>query len=402
VTQDEHRRQMRQQTWHRIDELSDELWDLAVRIHGHPELAFQEHQAVQWLTEALEEHGFVVEKGVGGLPTAFRAVHPEQSAGPTVALLAEYDALPEIGHACGHNLIAAIALGAAFGLAPLKASLPGRLTVLGTPAEEDGAGKALLIEAGAFRDVDVAMMVHPGGRTSADCHTLAISAVKVAFHGKAAHASTHPEQGINALDAVIQTFNALNALRQHIRDGARVHGIITDGGTKPNIVPEYAAARFYVRGEDDAYRDELVEKLRHCAEGAALATGARLSFEREKGDYRAMRSNAALADAWRGYVESLGFPMAGKRKGGVGSTDMGNVSWVVPAIHPGIRIAEGVAGHTREFAVAACCEEARAPMLAAAKAIAAVSIDMWTDAELYAKVRKEFEDSALGALPEAA
>jgi len=350
--------ELKRSVWERIDELAEELWGLALKIHGNPELGFKEHKAAGWLTEALRNGDFEVELPYGGLETAFRAEHPAKNEGPAIAILAEYDALPELGHACGHNLIATIAVGAALGLAPFKGELPGRLLVLGTPAEEGGAGKILLIQAGAFRDVDLAMMVHPSDQTLVDRGSLAITEVEIEFQGKATHASSEPEKGINALDAVIQTFNALNALRQHIKDGARIHGIITDGGRKPNIVPEHAAALFYVRAADNAYRDELVEKLRKCAQGAALATGAKLTFKKVGHGYKAMRPNHRLAQAFRRHIESLGYPVE-EPKGGLGSTDMGDVSWEVPAIHPYIRITEGeVPGHSREFSQAAKSERA--------------------------------------------
>ena len=381
---------MKEQVWQRIDSLSQDLWDLALRIHAHPELGFEEHQAAAWLTEALENGGFRVERGVGGLPTAFRAVHPAEKPGPRIAILAEYDALPELGHACGHNLIAAIAVGAALGLAPFKKGLPGTLLVIGTPAEEGGGGKIKLIQAGIFRNVDAALMVHPSDQTVVDRGSLAITEVKIEFHGKAAHASSEPEKGINALDAVIQTFVALNALRQHIKDGSRIHGIITHGGVKPNIVPEYAAALFYVRSADNAYRDELVEKLRKCAEGAALATGARLTFTKVGHEYKAIRPNKTMAQIFAKYLTELGYPPE-EPKGWMGSTDMGDVSWEVPAIHPYIRIGPGeIPGHSREFAEAAKSEGAKKAMIAAAKAVAATCLALWTDPELFRKVQEEF------------
>lgn len=381
---------MNAKVWRRVDELSPQLWDLALRIHAHPELGYEEHQAAAWLSESLAAAGFQVERGVGDVPTAFRAVHPAVRPGPRIALLAEYDALPEIGHACGHNLIAGIAVGAALGLAGFKNGLPGTLVVLGTPAEEGGGGKLRLIEAGLFRDVDTAMMVHPADQTLVDRGSLAITEVEIGFHGVSAHASSEPDKGVNALDAVIQTFIGLNALRQHIRDGARVHGIITHGGLKPNIVPEYAAARFYVRAADNGYRDELVDKLRRCAEGAAAASGARLEFRLVGHAYKAIRPNKALGDRFAHHIEALGYPVE-EPKGGLGSTDMGDVSWEVPAIHPYIRIGEGtVPGHSRAFCDAARAEPARSAMVASAKALAAVCLDLWTDVALVDRVREEF------------
>jgi amidohydrolase len=276
---------------------------------------------------------------VANLPTAFVARHPAAGEGPVIAIVAEYDALPEIGHACGHNLIAMIAIGAALALARYKAQLPGRLIVLGGPAEEGGGGKQFLVDAGYLKGVDAAMMVHPSSYTVVERGALARAEIDISFEGKPAHASSHPDKGINALDAVIQTFNGINALRQHIRDGARIHGIITNGGLKPNIVPEKAAALFYVRDEDNAYCTELVEKLHRCAQGAALATGATLTFQKIGVDYMTMNTNTAIAQAFARHIESLGYPIE-KPEPGLGSTDMGNISWVVPAIHAYIRILE--------------------------------------------------------------
>ncbi|MFO8034570.1 MAG: M20 family metallopeptidase [Candidatus Bipolaricaulota bacterium] len=368
---------MKERVWQRIDELADELWELALRIHAHPELGYEEERAVGWIAEMLEAGGFRVEKGAGGISTALRAEHPAQEEGARVAVLAEYDALPGLGHACGHNLIAASAVGAALGLAPFKGELPGKLVVLGTPAEEGGGGKIRMIEAGLFEGLDAAFMVHPASATLVDRGSLAITEVELVFHGRAAHASSQPEKGINALDAVIQTFVGINALRQHIADGARIHGIITDGGQKPNIVPERAAARFYVRARENDYRDELVDKLRRCAEGAATATGASLSFRKVGHEYKAIRPDHKLVEAFRKQLAELAIP-EDKPAGGLGSTDMGDVSWVVPAIHPYIRITEeDTPGHSREFADAACSEGARRGMLVAAKAMAGVVLDLW-------------------------
>jgi amidohydrolase len=382
--------ELRDRVWRRIDQLEERLWDLALRIHRHPEVAFAEEKAAGWLAEFLEAEGFSVERGVAGLPTAFRAVHPAEGDGPALAILAEYDALPELGHACGHNLIAAIAVGAAAGLAPWKPDLAGRLVVLGTPAEEGGGGKVILIREGLFRDIDAAMMVHPGCHTYLRHGSLAISEVVASFRGRAAHASTDPEEGINALDAVIQTFNSINALRQHIRDGARIHGIITDGGQKPNIVPEHAAARFYVRAAQSEYRDELLAKLERCARGAALATGAELSFRKTSHEYKSMRINEPMASAFGRHIEGLGYPVE-ESGGGMGSTDMGDVSWQVPAIHPLVRITEQeIPLHSRQFAQAARSEGARRAIIAAAKAVAATCLDLWLDPDLYTRVKEEF------------
>ncbi len=391
---------LRDQVWQTIDGMADSLWDMSLKIHAHPELGFEEHQAAAWLADALEQDGFQVERGVANLPTAFVGTHPAQAAGPAVAIVAEYDALPEIGHACGHNLIAMIAVGAALALAKCKKDLPGTLVLLGGPAEEGGGGKEYLVKAGYLKGIDAAMMVHPSSYTVVERGALARSEIEISFKGKPAHASSHPDKGINALDAVIQTFNGINALRQHIRDGARIHGIITDGGLKPNIVPETAAALFYVRDLDNAYCDELVEKLRHCAEGAALATGATLTFEKVGVDYKTMNTNKVIAGAFTRHIEELGYPIETPEPG-LGSTDMGNISWEVPAIHAYIRILEQgrgvVPGHSREFAAASCAPAAREAMIAAAKAVAATCLDLLTDTALAQAAKDEFEASVRGA-----
>lgn len=384
---------LRDKVWEHIDELNDRLWETALKIHENPELGFEEYQAAAWMTEILEQGGFSVERGVAGLPTAFRAVHPASSPGPTIAILCEYDALPQIGHACGHNLMAMIGVGAGLGLAPFKSELPGRLLVIGTPAEEAGGGKGIMVRAGVFADVDAAMITHPGARTLFCRGSLAVQTVKMSFHGKAAHASSRPEEGINALDAAIQTFNGLNALRQHIRDGARVHGIITHGGERPNIVPEYAAAEFYVRAAQNDYCEELVEKLKNCARGGALAAGAEVKFDLTGHMYKALNQNRTMAEVWGKYATELGYPNE-EYEGGLGSTDMGDVSWEVPGIHPSIRISDHpVAGHSRDFAEASRSELARKGMIAAAKAEAALAIDLFQDPALMERVKAEFAAS---------
>ncbi len=375
-----------------IDANKTRLLAVSQEIYEHPELKFEETRASRLLAEELRKDGFSVEVGVAGLETAILATHPDVSDGPTVAILGEYDALPEIGHACGHNLIAASALGSCLALGDIKTDLPGKLVFIGAPAEEGGGGKVIMIEAGLFAEIDAAMMFHPSTHTVADRGSLAITEVKIEFTGKPAHASASPEKGINALDAVIQTFNGLNALRQHIKDGARIHGIITDGGAKPNIVPEHAAASFYVRAPENDYRDELLEKLRHCAEGAAVATEATLTFETVGHAYEAMKSNKAMAEAFTKNLETLGEPLnPPPPDAGLGSTDMGDVSQAVPAIHAYIQIAdEKVAGHSREFAQAANSERGQEVLLTAAKALAMTVVDLFTDPDLMRRVKEGF------------
>ena len=319
-----------------VDSRRNMLIAVADEIHSKPELAFEEIEAVRIRVEKLESAGFQVKHGIAGMKTAIQAIHPEVSEGPTIAILAEYDALPEIGHACGHNLIAAAALGASLAVGSIKEDIPGKLVFMGTPAEEDIGGKIAMIEAGLFDNVQAAMMFHPSaGYTMVGRKGLALTEVKIEFHGKAAHASASPDKGINALDAVIQTFNGINALREHIKSSARIHGIISHGGTKPNIVPDFAAAAFYVRAETDSYCEELLTKLENCAKGAALATGARLEFKRIEPSYRARLMNNTLGSLFTDNLAIIGEPLKPLPEGsGAGSSDIGNVSQVVPAIHP--------------------------------------------------------------------
>ncbi|TET11482.1 MAG: M20 family peptidase, partial [Candidatus Thorarchaeota archaeon] len=311
-----------------IDKISNQLIEISDEIHRNPELALKEVIAAKLLADELKKAGFEVEHGVAGMDTAIVAVHPEQSKGPTIAILAEYDALPEIGHACGHNLIGAAALGASLALGSMKKDMPGKLVFMGTPAEEDIGGKITMVEAGLFKDIDAAMMFHPSaGYTMTGRKGLALTEVKIEFYGKASHASGSPEKGINALDAVIQTFNGINALRQHIKSDARIHGVITHGGVKPNIVPEFASADFYVRALTDEYRDELVKKLESCAEGAASATGATLKYEVGSPSYQSRLMNETMGDAFEKNLFALGEPIVPLPEGsGAGSSDIGNVS----------------------------------------------------------------------------
>ena len=375
-----------------VDKIADQLIAVSRDIYEHPELKFEEFRASKLLAEKLQEAGFDTRLGVAGLKTAIQADHPAVSDGPTVAIISEYDALPGIGHACGHNLIAAAGLGAALAIGALKSDLPGKLVFFGTPGEEGGGGKVLMVDAGLFNGVDAAMMFHPSSHTVVDRKSLAITEVMIEFTGKASHAAGSPEKGINALDAVIQTFNGINALRQHIKDGARIHGIITDGGAKPNIVPEHAAANFYVRALENDYRDELLEKLQHCAEGAALATGATLDFNIVGHSYKAMKPNRAIGDAFVKNLEQLGEPLnPPPADAGMGSTDMGDVSQAVPSIHAYIQICdENVAGHSREFAQASISQRGLDVMLIAAKAMAMTAIDILTNPELARKMWEEF------------
>ena len=377
-----------------VDRLADDLERLSHQIHDHPELAFKEERAHGWLTDFLAKHGATVERGVGGLPTAFRATIAGTGTGPTIAILAEYDALPGIGHACGHNVIATAGVGAGAALATALGTLPfpGRVQVIGTPAEEGGAGKVRLMEAGVFEDVDAAMMVHGRCGTQVWRPTLGIIKVKVEYSGQAAHASSWPWRGVNALNAVIALFNALDAMRQQIRPDARVHGVITKGGEQANIIPEYTSAEFYLRGATVAYCRELLRRFTAAAEGAARATGCRVTVTPDPTVHEPMRANASMADLFRRNLASIDFPEdPDDGQAGYGSTDCGNVSQRLPTIHPYIRISpDGVPGHSREFAEWARSPLARSGMLAGAKALALTALDLLAAPEALARAREDF------------
>jgi len=383
-----------------VDRLAEELWALALRIHGSPELAFKEEKAAAWLTEFLEQRGCRVERGVGGLPTAFRAEVRGAGPGPTLAIMAEYDALPQIGHACGHNIIATSGVGAGAALAAAAAraaGLPfaGRVVVIGTPAEEGGAGKVRLMEAGVFRDVDAAMMIHPRCGTQLWRPALGLTKCKVEYFGKAAHASSWPWRGVNALNGVIGLFNAMDAMRQQIRPDARIHGIITVGGQQANIIPEYTAAEFYLRSLDRTYLQELRRRFEAAAEGAATATGCRVQVTFDPTIHDPLKPNFTMLDLFGKNLDRIGFPVdPDDAEAGYGSTDAGNVSQALPTIHPYVRISpDGVPGHSREFAEAAASPVARAGMVAAAKALAMTALDLLVHPEAVRAAKEEFARS---------
>ncbi len=366
-----------------------QLIQLSLNIHDNPELGLKEEKASTWLTSYLEDSGFRVERGIAGLATAFRATYGQGS--PGIALLAEYDALPRIGHGCGHNIIAASAVGAAVASKSIIDQLGGSVVVLGTPGEESLGGKIDMVEAGAFKDIDVAMMVHPNTRNMVTIQALACSTLEVEFFGEPAHAAAQPHKGINALEAMILAFTSINSLRQHIRGEARIHGVITDGGEAPNIVPAHSAAVFLIRAPDDDYLDELKDKVLNCFIGASVASGARLEYKWRDRTYAPMKNNATLAQLFSQNLESLGrYVGAFDPRFGFGSTDMGNVSQLLPSIHPTIAIASSeVLIHTQEFATAAGSEAGHEGLMDAAKAMAMTVADILQPGMLD-KIKREF------------
>jgi len=376
-----------------IDAQCHQLSELSLKIHANPELGFHEVKATAWLTRYLEESGFSIERGICELPTAFRASYGQGK--PTIAILAEYDALPGLGHACGHNLIGTCAVGAAVASKLAINQFGGSILVIGTPAEEGGGGKIIMADRGVFNNVDMAMMVHPGGDNTATTRALALQSLEVEFFGKAAHAAAQPEEGINALEAMLNSFAAINSLRQHIKSTARIHGIITDGGQAANIVPVHSAANFIVRAEDNTYLDELKQKVLNCFIGAATVSGARLEYKWAEVRFAPMRNNLTLARLFRQNMQSLGRRMQlFNPNSAFGSTDMGNVSQLVPGIHPVIAIAlKDVLAHSPQFAQAAASEAGIRGLVDAAKALAMTVVDLVANPEIVAKVKKEFQQN---------
>ncbi len=373
-----------------VDELAPEISRIAALIGRNPELGHQEHYAVQVLTGFLTEMGFKIESGIGGLETAFKAEFNCGIPGPKVVFLAEYDALPGVGHGCGHNLIGAASTGAAAALSKCP-DLPGTIVVLGTPAEETSGGKVTLAEQGFFTAMDAALMFHPGSQNVTEITTLALDALEFIFIGKPAHAASAAQCGINALDAVINFFVGINALKKQLTDDSRINGIIVEGGVAPNIVPERAVARFYLRSARRRDLDDLREKVIGCAQGAAAMIGAQVTWRKFELSYDEMCSNHNLAESFTKNLRLLGVNKIIPLQFAMGSVDMGNVSRVAPAIHPYLVLRDGTdIPHTREFAAAALSEAGQKLAVLAAKALALTAWDVLTDPKLAAKIKREF------------
>mgnify|MGYP001172744817 CR=1 FL=1 len=370
-------------------------------IHERPEIGNEEYFASKTLTDLLQDAGFQVTKNVAGHETAFVARRSSGIDGPKIAFLAEYDALPGLGHACGHNLIGTISVAAAVALGEVVHQTGGEVVVFGTPAEEggpNGSAKGSFVKHGLTEGIDAALMIHPSGQTSTTSPTLAVDPLDFHFFGKAAHAAASPEKGINALDAVIQLFNGINALRQQLPDDVRIHGIITNGGEAPNIIPEYASARFFIRAATWARCEKVSKRVRQIAEGAALATSTKVEIERFQNEVKDFVLNSTLDAVIKEELTALGENVTEGNKKPTGSTDAGNISHVVPAAHPYIKIGpDSLVGHTDEFREAAKSEKADRALLTGAKALALTGHRLLTDAVLLKRVREDFEKAKLNA-----
>ena len=386
--------ELKQIVVNRIDAIAQSLLEVSHDIHAHPELAFNERHASGLLCDTLAAAGLPVRRSVYGLETAFESEFAGGSAGPRVALLAEYDALPGIGHACGHNLIATSALGATLGLAAIRDSLRGTVRLLGTPAEEKGGGKELMARAGAFDGVDAAMMIHPSGINLTTMPCICVAEVRVEYHGRAAHASAMPHRGINALDALLLAYQAISNLRQHIQATERIHGIVTDGGLAPNIVPDFAAGDFYVRAANVEDLARLKPRVQACFEAGAKGSGCEVDVKWAGVDYLDLNTSWPLAASFQRNAESLGrtfFPMDKLPAGSSGSTDMGNVSYRLPSIHPMLASApSNVVIHHPDFAKWAASEMGDSAAIDGAKALAMTAIDYLMNPALQEECKRAF------------
>src|SRR6188768_2265473 len=381
----------REQIDRSVDAVAPQVIALSKQIHAHPELRFEEHRAAGWLADSLEQAGIAVERGVGDLPTAFRA-RLGAGVGPRIAILAEYDALPEIGHACGHNLIAGGALGAFLALASQVAQLPGSVEIIGTPAEEGGGGKIKLLQAGVFAGVDAAMMFHPFDRDILAHPALCSMRIAMTYQGQPAHAAAAPFAGKSALTACMETFRLIDSQRVHFRDGTRVHGIITNGGQAVNVIVEHAASEFTLRAQSSAELERVKAIVLRCARAAALACDVEVSFK-EKIGYREMKNNLTMARRFGAALEALGRnARETDARVGAGSTDMGDVSLQLPSIHPYLAICDEGESlcHEHRFADCAKSDRGMSTMLVAAKAMARTTLDLLEDPKLFAEVQREF------------
>jgi amidohydrolase len=381
-----------------IDEHAPGIISVADQIHKRPEIGFKEVFASRLLADSLRGQGFEVEMPIGGLETAFRATKKGRGPGPTVAVLAEYDALPGIDHGCGHNLIAASGLAAAVGLGQIMDQIDGTFQIIGTPAEEGGGGKVILIDAGIFEEVDAALMVHHAGHQTGSATSypggtcLAVSHMEFVFHGKPAHAAGDPYNGANALNGVIKLFTGIDAMRQHVRTDARIHGIITHGGDAPNVVPHRAAASFFVRAGDRAYLEQLEQKVRNIAQGAALMTETTVEITMPSPTCYDMRPSYPIGRAYEENMRRVGMTVNARDQGQRGpySTDFGNVSYLVPSVTGSFAISHTpIPGHSQQVVDASCSEFGYDQLLKVSTAMALTALDLFSDSALLAQAKDE-------------
>ena len=381
----------------RVDSLKDQVIEIADYLHRNPELGYAETKACARLSAELAKAGFEVNQGVAGLPTAFKAVLRGKTERPVVGILAEYDALPEIGHGCGHNLSAASAVGAGMALSKMMPQLSGTLMIFGTPAEEgvvqNAGGKVVMLD--EFKELDAAMIMHALDVNAVTCDSFNREALEIEFLGKAANAGNAEDssKGINALEAVMLFWHAVNSLRLLLKNDARIFGIITEGGVSPNMIPARAVTKLQIRVEDPDYFLEVIRKVEAAARGAALAVGAGINIRKSANTYVNMLNNVTLGQVFQNNLEALGMKFESLSRRGA-ATDMGNVSQVAPSIHPFIAIApKGTAWHSTESAAAASSPQAHDAALKTAKAFGMTVIDLMSDPSLTRKIKEEFQQA---------
>ncbi|PHD78857.1 amidohydrolase [Bacillus sp. AFS043905] len=379
-------------------DLHSELYiETSQAIHAKPEIGNQEFFASDTLTGILQNEGFEVTRNIAGHKTGFIAKKVSSKKGPTIAFLAEYDALPGLGHACGHNIIGTTSVAAGISLAQVLEETGGEVIVFGTPAEEggpNGSAKGSFVKHGLFDGVDAAILIHPAGKTGVTSPFLAVDPLDFHFYGKSAHAAAAPEEGVNALDGVIQLFNGINALRQQLPAEVKIHGIITNGGEAPNIIPEYASARFYIRATTWKLCQEVSNKIRAVAEGAALATGSTVKVERFQNEVLDFVINPVLDELLKEELTQLGEAVAPRKESGFGSTDAGNVSHAVPTAHPYIKIGhDELIAHTNEFRDCAKSPAGDKAILTGAKALALTGYKLLSDKDLLDQVKAAFHEA---------
>ena len=377
------------------NKLSPELNELSLQIFEHPELGNEEYNSCKLHKEILEKYGFTIYEKFSGVETGFKAEYKSAKDGITVAYMAEYDALPEIGHGCGHNLLGTVSTGAGIVLKEIIDEIGGTVIVFGTPAEETSGAKITYVENHEFDNVDIALIAHPGSEYTKSGTSLALEPVQFEFYGKTAHAAAAPEKGVNALDAAISTFNNINALREHMNSDSRVHGVIIDGGKAANIVPDYSKSQFYVRSSSKSYNEELLERVKNCARGAALATGTELKITKFEFSYDNMVTNETLSNVFNEKIFEIANIKMCEPSKNTGSIDAGQVSQVCPTIHPYFDITndKNIIGHTREMANSTLTKYAKEQMKNTIGALVMTAVEVITNKKLYQEIKHEFENS---------
>ncbi len=378
-----------------VDSLRDEMVEMSLAIHAHPELGHQEFFAKGLQVEKLRHYGFEVEENYCNIPTAYRAVYKGKKPGPKIAMLAEYDALPKLGHGCGHNLICMMSLASAIAMRPFADEYGAEIYVIGTPAEETAGSKVEMSRKGAFKELDVAMMAHPANRDESSMNSMAICVRRFEFFGKTSHAASAPEEGLNALDAMINFFNLVNALRQQTKDDVRIHGVIQNGGEAPNIIPDYTNALFYIRSSKTHQLEGVVKRVEDCARGAALGTGTTVKISRDEEDFKDTNSNQYLNELACRQVEKFGVTI--QRMGTaahMGSSDVGDVSYECPAIQlqswMGPREGGQYYAHTTEFCEMARSQSAFDNSFRYVKGFVLTAIELMTDPAHLKAIKEEF------------